>query len=101
VKRVRSTGQAQRSQIRRPKAVDLTAIHSSRPANDTSQRPADPEAGQTNRQRRITYVCVGPPERAAEIRERLAGILVTLFRQNLVRPANTNGQLDGESARQK
>jgi hypothetical protein len=101
VKRVRSTGSARRSPIGRPGRVDLLVVQPSRPANDPSQGAAATGRRWTSRARRATYVCVGPPERAAEIREKLAGILVTLFRQSLVRPANTNGQLGGGSARRK
>jgi hypothetical protein len=41
--------------------------------------------------RSAVYVCIGPRERACEVREKLAGILVTLFRESLGAPANNNG----------
>jgi hypothetical protein len=60
------------------------------PANDVDPCAAAPVP--LPRASTAVYVCVGPPERAGEVREKLAAILVTLLRENLPHAANTNAR---------
>jgi hypothetical protein len=82
----------------RPALQRLTFAKHVAPANEVdpdatapAPRPRPPAA---------VYVCVGPPERAGEVREKLAAILVTLLREH-VRPANTNARQPTRRQRQE
>ena len=76
---------AQRPALQRlPFAKDVAPANEVDPdATAPAPRPRAPAA---------VYVCVGPPGRAGEVREKLAAILVTLFRESVRQPANTNAR---------